>query len=434
MGKVSIMKRGNFFQYRFEIASQGGKRKFINKSGFKTKRDAYEAGMKAYNEYLNTGRKFEPSNMSFSDYLDYWIKTYCEVNLRYSTILSYQNIIKNYLKPRLGFYRLSQITSSTLQELINDIYITKGISKSFLNTILKILKGSFGYAADVLDFIKDNPALKVKLPKYDRPEKDPVHIFTPEEIDRIFNRFRNSHTIYYSFLTAYYTGLRVSEVFALTWEDIDFEKKTIRVDRKVLKKNQHGGTKKRLIEGKAKTIWYFGPCKTASSHRTIEIGDTLLQALKDFKEEQELFKEQYGDLYMKHYMKEVINPYNNKPEIKIVNALAEIDVALPEANLIFVKNNGIFEGTDTTKHPFKIIHYELGIPCRFHDFRDTHATRLIEQGADIKAVSKRLGHSTIQTTYNIYVRVTLKMEEEVVSKFEDYTNSLSISILKNKNT
>lgn len=98
------------------------------------------------------------------------------------------------------------------------------------------MKGSFGYAADVLDFIKDNPALKVKLPKYDRPEKDPVHIFTPEEIERIFNRFRNSHTIYYSFLTAYYTGLRVSEVFALTWEDIDFEKKTIRVDRKVLKK------------------------------------------------------------------------------------------------------------------------------------------------------------------------------------------------------
>ena len=72
----------------------------------------------------------------------------------------------------------------------------------------------------------------------------------------------------------------------------------------------------------------------------------------------------------------------------------------------------------------------MGIPCRFHDFRDTHATRLIEAGADIKAVSKRLGHSTIETTYNIYVRVTVKMEEEVVSKFEDYANSLEISILK----
>ena len=74
----------------------------------------------------------------------------------------------------------------------------------------------------------------------------------------------------------------------------------------------------------------------------------------------------------------------------------------------------------------KVINYELGIPCRFHDFRDTHATRLIENGADIKAVSKRLGHSTIQTTYNIYVRVTNKMETDTVEKFENYTNTLDI--------
>ena len=74
----------------------------------------------------------------------------------------------------------------------------------------------------------------------------------------------------------------------------------------------------------------------------------------------------------------------------------------------------------------KILRLKLKIPCRFHDFRDTHATRLIEQGADIKAVSKRLGHSSIMTTYNIYVRVTDKMETETVDKFEDYTNTLDI--------
>ena len=96
--------------------------------------------------------------------------------------------------------------------------------------------------------------------------------------------------------------------------------------------------------------------------------------------------------------------------------------------MVFIKNNGAFEGNNTCKYPFKVIHYELGIPCRFHDFRDTHATRLIEAGADIKAVSKRLGHSTIETTYNIYVRVTIQMEEEVVSKFEDYADSLEITI------
>ena len=127
-------------------------------------------------------------------------------------------------------------------------------------------------------------------------------------------------------------------------------------------------------------------------------------------------------MYMKHYAKEVKNPYTNKKEIKIVNAYAEIEVALPEVHLVFLKDNGIFEGTDSVKYPFKVIHYELGVSCRFHDFRDTHATRLIEAGADIKAVSKRLGHSTIRTTYEIYVRVTTKMETDIVDKFENYAN------------
>ena len=123
---------------------------------------------------------------------------------------------------------------------------------------------------------------------------------------------------------------------------------------------------------------------------------------------------------MKHYIKKVVNPYNKKEERKIVNAYTEIEVALPEVNLVFLKNNGVFEGTDTCKYPFKVIHYELGIPCRFHDFRDTHATRLIEAGADIKAVSKRLGHRNINITYDIYVRVTTQMKSDVVDKFEMY--------------
>ena len=121
-----------------------------------------------------------------------------------------------------------------------------------------------------------------------------------------------------------------------------------------------------------------------------------------------------------------LSEYTNRPETKIVSAPVELELDLPEAKLVFVKPNGQFRGTESTRNAFKIINYEMGIPCRFHDFRDTHATRLIEQGADIKAISKRLGHSTIQTTYNIYVRVTEKMETDTVDRFEDYTNNLDI--------
>ena len=251
---VNIKKRGNVYQYQFEIAPVDGKRKYINKSGFKSKREAMEAGVKAYNEYFETGHSFKPSTMSYSDYLDYWLKNYCYVNLKYHTIQAYSNIIKNHIKPRLGFYRLSQIKTSTLQEIVNAIYLEKGFSKNFMHNILKVLKGSFKYANESAQFIKDNPAVKVTMPKYDEPEKDPAHIFAAEEIKMILERFKNNHAMYYAILTAYYTGLRVSEVFALTWEDIDFENQTLTVNKNVLKKNQSGATHGRHISGKAKML------------------------------------------------------------------------------------------------------------------------------------------------------------------------------------
>ncbi len=420
---VNVRKRGNVYEYNFDVAKIEGKRKRITKSGFKTKAEALKQGTIAYNEYLNTGRKLVSNEMSYSDFLDYWLDNHCKINLKYHTIEAYSNIVKTHLKPNLGFYKLSQITKTTLQDFLNKIYVEKAYSKNFLNNIRKVLKCSFNYAVDN-EYVKINSAANLKLPKYDEPPKDVAHIFTTEEINTILDRFKKNHCIYYAFLTAYCTGLRIAEVFALTWDDIDFKNKTISVNKNILKKNQAGGTKGRHLSGNSTTVWYFGTCKTQTSYRTVPIGDTLLKALKEYKEEQQIHKLNYGDTYMKHYKKNVINPYNNKTEIKIVNAYAEIDVALPEVDFVFVKNNGVYEGTDSTKYPFKVIHYELGIPCRFHDFRDTHATKLIESGADIKAVSKRLGHRNIDITYNIYVRVTEKMENETANKFEEICKCL----------
>ena len=165
MGKVNVIKRGNVYQYKFEIAPVNGKRKFKNKSGFKTKAEAMRAGIKEYSEYMNTGISFTPNEISYSDYLDYWIKEYCEINLKYHTIEAYKNIIKNHLKPKIGHYKLSSISTASLQEFINKVYLDGSYSKNFLRNILKVIKGSFNYACDTVGFIKINPAIKVKLPK-----------------------------------------------------------------------------------------------------------------------------------------------------------------------------------------------------------------------------------------------------------------------------
>lgn len=107
---VNIKKRGNVYQYQFEIAPVNGTRKYINKSGFKSKREAMEAGIKAYNEYYETGHSFKPSTMSYSDYLDYWLKNYCYVNLKYHTIQAYSNIIKKSHKTKAWLLQI--ITNS----------------------------------------------------------------------------------------------------------------------------------------------------------------------------------------------------------------------------------------------------------------------------------------------------------------------------------
>jgi len=424
---VSVRKRGKCYEYRIEIASIEGKRKWITKSGFKNKQDALHEGALAYNEYYQVGKIKRNKDMSYSDYLDYWVDNYCNFNLKYATIVTYLNIIKLYLKPILGKYKLSQIDTQMLQEFINKLYVEKNFSKWYLKGILKTIKGSLKYACYTVNFINDNPAERVHIPRYEVVSGDPAHIFTQEEIEKILDRFKDNHSIYYAFLTAYYTGMRVSEVYGLTWDCVDFENKTITINKNIIKKNQYGKPKKYVIsKGHSVEVWFYGDCKNPQSRRTISIGDTLVCALKSYKKEQEEYKKFYGDRYLKHYEKKVVNEYTNRPEIKIVDATAELDINLPEAKLVFVKPNGQFRGTESPRHAFKVINYELEIPCRFHDFRDTHATRLIENGADIKAVSKRLGHSTIQTTYNIYVRVTNKMETDTVNRFEEYTNTLDI--------
>lgn len=107
---ISIQKRGKVYQYRFEAAKVNGKRKWISKSGFKTKNAAFTAGQRAYEEYQNGGCKTE-AYMSYGDYLDYWLDNYCKVNLKYRTIEEYSVIVNKYLKIYLGHYRLNVITS-----------------------------------------------------------------------------------------------------------------------------------------------------------------------------------------------------------------------------------------------------------------------------------------------------------------------------------
>ena len=177
MGNVTIQKRGKYYQYKFEVAKVDGKRKFINKSGFGTKDEAIKAGNIAYTEYLNTGLVFKEKEISFSDYLDYWYENYCEVNLKYNTRRTYKTIMDKYLKPEIGKYRLSSLTSVKLNSFITELCNKYNFKKAYYNNILKVLKNCFRIATDVYGFIRYNPALTLKLPKIEDSNDFQKHLY-----------------------------------------------------------------------------------------------------------------------------------------------------------------------------------------------------------------------------------------------------------------
>ena len=393
--KNKVDKKPNW-EYRFEAAKVGGKRKHISKAGFRTQKEAYAAGVIAYNEYHNGGGLPVKQEMSFSDYLDEWVEKYVNVNLRHKTQSSYIGIINNHIKPALGHYKLMTITAAQLQVFANSLK-DKGFSHRHLINTMSIINNALNYAIEPLQYIKENPARLIRMPKIDRPARERI-VLQPDNWRRIISRFPFGNKYHIPLIIGYHTGMRISEVFALTWSDIDFANGEIYVEKQIVK----------IKHGKEKAKWCFGKTKTEASVRTVKIGETLLKILKQEKIRQNQNRLLYGEYYT-HYLAEIMTDENTL-EIK--------QHPKGNLNLICVNDDGTFVTTDSFKYCSRVIHHELNIEFDFHSLRHTHATILIENGADIKNVQKRLGHEKIETTLQTYVHDTERMAERSVDIFE----------------
>lgn len=391
MGSVSVRKIGKAYQYSFDVAKVNGKRKRITKSGFKTKSEAINSGIKALNEYRTMGHYFKEEDISFSDYLDYWMEKYCKVNLKYNTYSKYNTIIEKYLKPSLGYFKLTSLTSVKLNSFIVELCEKNKYSRAYFSNILKVLKGAFREATDVFGFIKYNPTLTLRLPRIDEEYKEVKHVYSQEEIDKILNRFKDNPTFTLAFLTSCFTGLRTGEVFALSWNDIDFENRIIHVNNNIYDKPKDN-----------KGRWYIGSTKTKNGKRDVYISDTLYKAFRNFRVRQHQLKLLYGKKYKKYHVEECANEYGKTTEKRIVQN-TENDTSVVSYDFIFTRNDGTFVGTDILRHPFKIIRNELGLKYRFYDLRGSYATKILNSGIEIRSVADNLGHKNIETTENYYI-------------------------------
>ena len=167
MAKINVRDRNKNtgrrpnWEYRFEIASVAGKRQSATKSGFRTKKEALEAGTKALAEYYASGEHFTPSTVSLSDYLDFWLENYGRNHWKDTTLQGRTYIVERNIKPVLGKYRLSSITPSVLQTFINGF---RDKSKSYITGVLATIHVAFQCAVFPFGFIKVDPAVHVTPP------------------------------------------------------------------------------------------------------------------------------------------------------------------------------------------------------------------------------------------------------------------------------
>mgnify|MGYP000853347216 FL=1 len=369
-----VYKRGNQWYYYFNAGKVNGTYKKVCRKGGSTKAEAEKALREAIKEFEDTGTSKADNNISVSDYFDYWYKNYVLINCKYNTQEAYRVVIENHIKPALGIHKLRSITPAILQEFLNRKYLN-GFSRSSISNFYGVLSGALKAAVHPYQYIKENPMQYVRLPKDDKIKEDEetLKIITVEEFNRIIERFPFGSSFYIPLQIAFHTGLRAAEVCGLTWDCIDLDNKTLKVEK--------------ILIGKGKGVFEFGTPKTKSSRRTITIGSTLAAILKRQKTYQSENKLKYGQYYKK-------------------------------SDFVCTKENGENITTDTLKYLSRVVNYELGIDFNFHSLRHTHATMLLEAGANIKDIQKRLGHSRLATTMDTYSHVTEKMKQNTVDIFE----------------
>lgn len=360
-------KRGKKWYYRIEIKDETGKRKRIERVGGATRQECERAYRAAMTEIDQTGEFSEPTNMTVAEYFTEWLAEYVEINLRPNTIRVYRAMIANHIIPALGEIKLRRVSSRLLQNFLNAR--KEKYSHGTLISLCSILKKSFAWAKDMDNYLRANPAAIIQVPHHDQAPKETA-VFNPAQLAAIFEKFPPGHQFYMPVALAYHTGMRLGECLALTWQDIDMDNREIYIHATV------------IGAGEIQPI-----PKSKHSIRTIPFGQKLYKILKAEKARQAANKLKYG----KHYAK------------------GDLVCSWPDGSIL---------RPDDLRHFGQFCKRELGAGS-FHSLRHTHATMLLEGGASLEIVSKRLGHSSLYITAQIYSHILDRRKSNTVQLLDE---------------
>lgn len=381
----SLRNRNGKWYYSFEIGKVDGKRKRMERvaKGARTKSEAEAIMREKIEEYENTGTLFQVSEITLHDYLQLWMKEYVEVNLKANTQANYRLTINNHISPALGGYKIKVLTPRILQNFLAG-KVKEGLSRQTISIIRGILNKSLNHAVHTYGYIERNPItnIDIMMPRGRKPTKETLKIQSKENLRILIDNIDEHHPFYIPFYIGLYCGLRVGELCGLEWKHIDFVEGTIEIEQQLTLKDRK---------------WIVSSPKSIDSYRVIPVGNKLVDILKKEYNKQVQNELTYGEGYRKD----------------------------SQHNFVCRKPTGEHYTPAVIKyHTGVLISKKLGIELNYHSLRHTHATTLIENGAKMKAVQKRLGHSRSSVTEQYYIHLTEKMSREAVDIFENFTDEL----------
>jgi integrase len=316
------------------------------------------------NDIVINGGYVRDDTITLEQWGNRYLNDFIKNTIRPTTFDSYDTICRNHIfNHDIAKMKLKDIKAYHLQPYINS---KSNLSRSYIKKIYLLLNAFFEGAVKN-DLIIKNPMQGINLPRSEKEQKQ-IEILKLEE-QKAYIHATEQTSYRPLLLTALFTGMRMGELLALTWDKIDFKNMQIKVDTSIKETRIHEN-------GETKWATIKQPPKTKHGIRTVPMSKILAKILQEYKTKQAELSLKYGR-----------SEFNKQGYV----FCSEIGSLLNARNV-------------------QRAHYQTCVRAGiqkvgFHALRHTFATRMIENGVDVKTVQAWIGHSTIQMTYNIYVHV-----------------------------
>lgn len=308
--------------------------------------------------------------MIYEHWLKEWLENYVKPASKQKTYSRYTEIVNQHIVQRLGKYEMDELTPLILQHFTTELLKSgnlktgSGLSANSVNCIVTVIQNSLK-SAFAVELVSEYRADRIKRPKIKEKQ---VTCFTKNEQKKLeraaLNDLYNKKPKSFGILLSMYTGLRIGELLALEWMDVDFKKGRISVT-----KTCHDAS-----DGSGNLVRITDTPKTDSSRRVIPVPKQVLPYLKEMR--------------------------------KITNS-----------DYVISSRDGKPVSMRAYQRSFELKLKKLDIQHRgFHALRHTFATRALECGMDVKTLSEILGHKSPTVTLNRYVHSLMDHKKEMMNR------------------